>query len=298
MNFKDIILLLYIDRGFCGKQPSFLKSLLQNSVENPEVLSFSDSTYKSYFTGNPLTELAPALIKANLSKDKISTYIENLYETKFKTQKTQKIEYKDKTYKQALYVNVKDKFTDITSENMADKIAEAFYSIIKNEYNKLYNSNKDCSSGNSEELLQKIINSYTIKDNEKEAMKNSCERILDGLENLKKTSRTINNKTAIIRRGNDDKDWIEGLESSLADHISEYREEYNKLKVHYSDLSILLNIKRRLNESIKDILKTAKAINDNEYLISQEDPDYSDMESKLSDLEKEIKRFLVWLDSI
>ena len=129
-------------------------------------------------------------------------------------------------------------------------------------------------------------------------MKNSCERILDGLENLKKTSRTINNKTAIIRRGNDDKDWIEGLESSLADHISEYREEYNKLKVHYSDLSILLNIKRRLNDSIKDILKTAKAINDNEYLISQEDPDYSDMESKLSDLEKEIKRFLDWLDSI
>ena len=87
MNFKDIILLLYIDTGFFVSQPSFLKSLLQNSVENPEVLSFSDSTYKSYFTGNPLTELAPALIKANLSKDKISTYIESLYETKFKTKK-------------------------------------------------------------------------------------------------------------------------------------------------------------------------------------------------------------------
>lgn len=145
MLFSDIIRILYIDSGFFGKQPLFLKTLLENSVEKPDLITFADPTYKGYFIGNNLTELAPILIEAGLSKDKISNHIKSLYETKFKKVKTQKSHLIGKKYREALFEEASNKLNSINQENIADILAEELYNTIK-EINDELSANSNVAS--------------------------------------------------------------------------------------------------------------------------------------------------------
>ena len=296
-EFKDLINLIYIkgffDKGmFNGKQykqkPFFVLNLLKGSVDKPEMIDFTESAINSYITGCSIGTVAKSLNEAGFSCDNVIKHITSLYEFNNKDS----IMYKEELYKKVVVIQ-----DDVTFDNMAELIANCLDSIVTAAFPLDYTTDKAPDLLTIDEH-KKIINSYTIKNDEKEAMTNLCVFIRKLLKELQKISRTINNLTAIIRRGNDDKEWIKGLGPRLAEEISNYTVNYKYLRHHYLELHKLLSNKGRLNESIKDIRKTAKAIYYNKYLISDDESDYSDMESKLSDLEKEIKRFLVWLDSI
>lgn len=142
------------------------------------------------------------------------------------------------------------------------------------------------------------------KNDEKEAMTNLCGLILDGLKELQKISRIINNLTAIIRRDSTSEDkaenekWKNGLRSSLDKQISEYNNKYIELKDHYLALAKLLSHKGRLHGIIKVIRQAAKDICGDKYLISQGDMDFSNMEDIPSGFEDALNEFLAWLNSV
>lgn len=142
MTFKEIITLLYI-KGYYESQNAFLLELLKGSVDEPNIIFLSKSTLKGFFQGNEITELAPLLFHAKFSVDKLSKYIEKLYETKHKDTPTYRERFNGKTYKTALYEKVATKFKEITEDNMSTVLSEKFYEVIEPLENIDNNDNGD-----------------------------------------------------------------------------------------------------------------------------------------------------------
>lgn len=128
MKFKDLLNILHV-RAYVGKQDVFLIDLLKGSVSEPDKIDIAPSTLKGYFQGNRITELAATLKDAGFSPKKLTSYIEGLYELPHKDSKTYD-RYGDKLYKDVLYENAKEKYSDISFENMASYLAERFQEFI------------------------------------------------------------------------------------------------------------------------------------------------------------------------
>ena len=202
-----------------------------------------------------------------------------------------------------MYEKLAESQVNVTVDSMAEFIARSLDSIIAAALPLDHTTDKAPDLMTTDKHI-KIVNSYTIKNDEKEAMTNLCGLILDGLKELQKLSRIINNLTAIIRRDSTSEDkaenekWKNGLGSSLAEQISEYNNKYIELKVHYSALAKLLSYKGRLHDIIKVIRQAAKDICSDKYLISQDNMDFSNTEGILSGFEDSLNSFLAWLNSV
>ena len=130
MEYKEFVNAFYIG-GYLKPKTDALNKFLKGGVASPDKLSFSENALKSYMRGDPIHTLASALIDAGLSTERISAYIKSLYETKHKGTPTYKKRYGNKTYKEALFDQVKGEFDGITLENMSEVLAKEFFSLIK-----------------------------------------------------------------------------------------------------------------------------------------------------------------------
>ena len=130
MEYKEFVNAFYIG-GYLKPKTDALNKFLKGGVASPDKLSFSENALKSYMRGDPIHTLASALIDAGLSTERISAYIKSLYETKYKGTPTYKKRYGNKTYKEALFDQVKGEFDGITLKNMSEVLAKEFFSLIK-----------------------------------------------------------------------------------------------------------------------------------------------------------------------
>ena len=133
MDFKEFMNLVYVKGYFCKKE-QFARKLIEGSVQEPGTISGSDALIKSYLRGDSIRSLAQMMMDAGLRAEKISAFIEGLYNTEHKRTPTYKERYHGQTYKEALYDKFKKTHPDVNMDDMTDFLAKQLYELIKNEY--------------------------------------------------------------------------------------------------------------------------------------------------------------------
>lgn len=130
MEFKEFVNLVYI-KGYFKTKPEFVIKMLKSSVQNPNLVAVTDSALKGYIYGDPIHSLARTMIEAGLSAEKISAFIEGLYNTEHKRTPTYKECYHGQTYREALFDKVNEKYPEVTMDEMAKFLAKKFIEIVQ-----------------------------------------------------------------------------------------------------------------------------------------------------------------------
>ncbi len=134
MTIREFVDLFYI-KSYLKNQDRAFKNLVKGSVESCDLLKYDDDSYHGILAGNNPHLFAQQVLKAELRVEKISKYIKTLYSKRHNgSDKAQKL-YQNKTYQEALFDQIKDKFDGITLENMSDILANALFTIIQDEAN-------------------------------------------------------------------------------------------------------------------------------------------------------------------
>lgn len=305
MNFKAIIELLYIDRGYSNNQALFLRELLLSSVNKPDKINIADATLKGYFYGNNITSLAPMLIKAELNVDKLSAYIDSLYDTKHKNTPTYQKRFLDKSYKEALFEKAKKYFPDITFNNMSKRLADTFYTIVNNTYAEIVAKDMDKSSNTEthvEDTYNRLIVSYTITETDKRAIKNLCKLINNSLFSIEHQTTEISDKQFDLKKlTNFEKEakWKAFLESDITLLKKRFDDSYSELKKWCDKAVELLEPKRHLDPCLEIIYNIADGIDSNKYKITcPAEFDYSSFSVMISDFKKSYKLLLRCIDKL
>lgn len=145
-NFVD---LFYIKEYLHNKNLAFME-LIKNSVQNLNLLIYTKDTYRGIIYGNNIHEFAKSVMSAGLSTERISQHIKTLYSKRHNGTKKNKEKYQNKTYQDALFDQIKDKFEGIMLENMSDILANALFTIIQDEANEKESAtSKPPKKGNS-----------------------------------------------------------------------------------------------------------------------------------------------------
>lgn len=164
MEYKDFISKLYI-KGAGTIKAKLTKELFLSAVNDISVITDkrnSDSSYKGYNSGNPINDIAYDVINA-LNQPGIESfvkeYLNNMYDKK--SDNSQKI-----------CERFKDVITDITPENIHEKIAVFFIDeVLKpaaKEYTKVKTNIKTTSNENAPYLIQETKNTESFTDNHNE----------------------------------------------------------------------------------------------------------------------------------
>ena len=169
MDFKTYVHLIYL-KGFFQSQDDFVKKLLKASVEQPAKISISESALKGYIGGDPIHTLADTLVSAGISQERISAYLQSLYDLRHKDTPTFIARYHGQTYQEALYEKIqKDKqskkaLREIAMENMAEILAKSFFDLIEAAANpvqmdkrrKQQKNGADEGNGHGQQLIQGV----------------------------------------------------------------------------------------------------------------------------------------------
>ena len=300
VTFKEFFHLIYI-RGYFEKQPVFLLDFLKESVDNPDMIIFSEPALNGYIMGDPIGTIAKSLKDAGYSREKLVKYIEKLYPMKHKDTKTYNNNFKGKTYKEALCERVAEKYSYVMSDGISDFLADCFNDIITEAEAKLNESTNEKNStnkrqANANDVNSKIIHSYTITENEKNAITNICELILPLLSGLSKTVQTINRLHSMIDRCNDE-EWKCDLQNGLIKKQKLYDEHFISLKRYCTAIATLLESKIYLNVNINDIYAISKEICDSNYIITQDEIDYKYYKNMLNRFKDNYQSLLTFFNS-
>lgn len=290
MTFQEIIKLLYVSSGYSKTQSAFLSKLLKGCVDNSNKIFLSDSALKGFFHGNNITNIAHTLIEAGLSVDKISKYIESLYEKQHNDSLTYNKRFNGKTYKDSLFEEAQKIFPDITEDNMSTVLANEFYKIIEDACNK---DTATDSTNDVEQLDSKdstITLSYSITELEKKEIKNICRLIDSALSKVRLYTKDISERQFKIKNLTDsesDQNFKEYLESDVVSRKKSFNDCYTELEQICSDYVRLYGAKKHLHICLKKIFDIANGISDNKYKITcPDDFEYSALSLVISDFKQ------------
>lgn len=188
MEFTEFANIIYI-RGYFKTKPEAMEKLFKGSVAEPGKVSVSKAAINGYLRGETISSLAITLINAGLSIDKMSSYIKSLYEKKHRGTPTYKERFGNQTYKDALYNQVKGKFVGITTDNMSEILATAFFTIIQDAANE-----KESEKASKPREASEIVLNFTMTNDEKRAILNLCELIYRKLQDIMHTVNDIDKK--------------------------------------------------------------------------------------------------------
>lgn len=264
MNLKDLIHILYI-RGYCDNLPIFLNNLLKASVVDKEKISFSKANLDAFIRGESIDTLSIALEESKYSKTLLSVHIKSLYSLKHTDSKTFNNRFGDKTYKEALYDKIKDefmdKFPDITIENMSELLANCFDVIYKKSINEIYN--KKSRSLKMQNSNTSVENSYSLTDNEKQAIINICDKISQTLDTIRKSINKIESVRKDIEEFSNSEEnqcLLEMREIQQASLENKLQTEYEKLESLCADAVEIIGSKIKLFDSFKKVYDIARYI--------------------------------------
>lgn len=268
MEFKELINVFYV-KGYFKTKLDAVKKLLKGSVAEPDKVSISDNALNSYMRGDSIYSLAITLIEAGFSVDKMSAYINGLYGKKHKGTPTYKERFGNQTYKDALYNQVKGKFVGITTDNMSEILATAFFTIIQDAANE-----KESEKASKSREVSVIVHDYTMTDNEKRALLNLCESINRTLKDIKQKAEAMDRRQYQLEEVSKDESqqrWKEYLECDLKALQKAINGLYSESDKYCADLSKLLTNKQHLHPSCKAIYEIASQIGDEKNKITGSD---------------------------
>ena len=121
----------------------YVKEFLEKSVEDKSKLLVSEPALRGYINGDPIQSLANDLFGAGINQNKITEYLQSLYDIRHKDTLTFNNRYHGQTYKEALYEKAQKDFTDITMDNLAENLSKAFFDLIQAAANPVQNHSSD-----------------------------------------------------------------------------------------------------------------------------------------------------------
>lgn len=288
MEFTEFANIIYI-RGYFKTKPEAMEKLFKGSVAEPGKVSVSKAAINGYLRGETISSLAITLINAGLSIDKMSSYIKSLYEKKHRGTPTYKERFGNQTYKDALYNQVKGKFVGITTDNMSEILATAFFTIIQDAANE-----KESEKASKSREVSVIVHDFTMTDNEKRALLNLCESINRTLKGIKQKAEAMDRRQYQLEEVSKDESqqrWKEYLECDLKALQKAINELYSESNKYCADLSKLLTNKQHLHPSCKAIYEIASQIGDEKYKITCPDSfRYSALTLVITNFQKNYER--------
>ena len=257
---------VYFDKGLVGSEdyepkPFFALNLLKGSVNDPNCISFTKSALNGYIGGDPIAPVVNALRDAKFSPELLDIHITGLYETKHKNTQTYQDRFNGKNYKQALYERVKDKYPEITPDNMSSILAKHFSDKMG-----IVASQESVQNENIQ-----ITYSYTISESDKKEIKNICELIDESLLSLQKQGTIIDGLLSIIHNYDNEPHWRLGQWKRLKQKIESYNNEYTNCSQFCSALIIRLRTKIRIKKCIENLYNISNDIVKQKYIASQKD---------------------------
>lgn len=274
MTFKELIHLIHIG-GYFERLPVFLNDLLKTSVKNPDIISIAEPTLNGYINGDPIDSLANALFDAGFNSELLSSHIESLYLKNHKDSKTYNERLGHMNYREALYKeiieNYPNEFLGISMDNMSDLIAEKFKTIISEAYNEFSLKKARTNLKATNDIDVNVVNSYTLTEDVKSAIKNICRLINNALRTVERITAKISDKRHELANLNDsenDSKWRPHLELSLDSLEKKYVSSYCELEVLCEDIVKLLENKKAIHRSFDKIYSIASGINNDKYKIT------------------------------
>ena len=261
----------YFNNKTVGKEewkakPCFVLNLLKGSVDMSDKISFTQSAINGYINGNSTVSLFRELKNAGFSCSFLSEYITSLYPTRHKDTRTYNNQFKGKNYKEALYEKVSKEIDGITEEDMADKLAETFYSFFTDTSDEATN---DVS----------IYSRYMFSEREKKLLVILFKQAKRALNDLEREVKTICEKQHELKNLTDSeesKQWKHYLEAGINSSVQLYDKAYPEFEKTCSDIKLLLEPKGQQHSGIKDILSIINNFSSEQYKqISPDTDDYA-----------------------
>lgn len=272
MKFKDLLSILH-DTAYVKKQDIFLINLLKGSVSEPDQIDIAPSTLKGYFQGNNITELAITLKNAGFSTERLTNYIEGLYELPHKDSGTFNTRYKDKLYKDVLYEKAKEKYPDILLEDMASYLAERFQEFISEAIN--FDLNHKTQQATPIADINEVTVSETIRELKTNNVDTFMTELKDLIYNLQDIGHKIESRVANMKATKDFEhlEWAlpSYIKSEIQKGLSEETPLYSELKSEYNKLQELFDAIYQYNieheeEILTEALKLIPPIKINDFI--------------------------------
>lgn len=146
-------------------------------------------------------------------------------------------------------------------------IAVYYYSIIKNASTKKGGTSKK-SKDKPKSDEQNLIDSYTIKDDEKKAINNICTAIQADLRQLKSQVEYISSKQSELEMLTDsDPDKLQKphLEGFIESKTNKFNETYSEFVLLCADLNSILAPKKKMNNSFAELVSIISIFSSDEY---------------------------------
>lgn len=307
MKFSDFAQIIYSIAG--GEKYGFTIELLKAGLDEEGIdiiKSLKDdksgkSRIRKFLSGdNDITEIAPEIV---------NYFYDNLF-----------IEYIEEIINELQYDEICEKFKEVSAnqiiieEDVPERLAEIYHDIlneaakgkslkVKNDVSPIaLNSTKipDNTAANCTDIG--IIQSYTIIESEKKAIKNICNLVNNSLRMIKFNTNDIERKQFELKNLTDseaNKLCKEHLEYSLNVLKERFNASYSELEEKCADIVKLLESKKHLNKSLNKIYDIAHRIGSNEYKITHPDAfSYSAFSLMVSDFQKNFDLLLRVIDEL
>ena len=301
MDFKTFVHLVYIE-GYsywneCNvTQYGFTKRMLEESVDDASKIDIDENTLRGYIGGNPYHTLSKQMIDAGVNKNRIKSFFETIYDTKHRNTKTFNKRYHGQTYKTALYEKASNEkeggrkiFPNLMLVNMSDVLAEIFFNMFHDDLS----GHPTTAQPSAEIIHNAAVDRYTIDENEKAAIINSCGLVLQELKDIKRMTDSIDKIQRELKDPSSSELWREHLRYELNHLTSRLENRYFALSDLCSDLIALLEPPKHLHKSMAKLSETAhKLIEDSaKFKITSEDGfRYNALVLALSDFESHFNR--------
>lgn len=305
MKFSDFAQILYSIVG--GEKYNFTIELLKAGLDDAGVEYIkslrSDESGKSrirkLLSGkNDITEIAIVIV----------TFFHDYFFVDYILERFDESQYSEICEK---FRKTSDNQITIEEDDVPQRLAEVFYDIlneaakgksvkVKNDKSHAANNNMKNPEQNNSSANTSIIQSYTITESEKIAIKNICDLISKSLKTIKQKTDEIDRKQFELKNISDsetDQRWKEYLEYDLKSRKEKFNVSYSELEVQCADVVKLLESKKHLNKSLNKIYDIAVGINNDKYKItSSKSFSYAAFSVMVSDYYKNYKLLLRCID--
>lgn len=308
MKFSDFAQIIHSITG--GEKYGFTIELLKAGLneEGIDIIKSlkSDDSGKSrirkLLSGkNDITEIAPEIIN----------YFEELLFVDYIAEKLDESQYNEICEK---FKDISDNQLIIEEYDVPQRLAEIYHNIldeaakgkslkVKNDVSPIAHNSMMISDNTAANCMDiGIIQSYTITESEKKAIKNICNLVNSSLRMIKFKTNDIERKQLELKNLTDseaDQLWKKHLEYSLNVLKERFNTNYSELEEKCADIVKLLESKKHLNKSLNKIYDIAHRIGSNEYKITHSDVfSYGAFSLMVSDFQKNFDLMLRVIDEL
>lgn len=150
---------------------------------------------------------------------------------------------------------------------------------------------------NTNITIKDIIDTYTLKDDEKSAIIRICGILKRNLEKLNKITIAVWSQQEIINNDDNEKEWRDNVEKLLVESLNNYEVRYDEVKATYEKLLKVLNSKRLIHECIDKLCSIGEEIISEKHIVRSSTFDKTVFQDMIKDFNTNYKTLAEKIDS-